>query len=35
VCADCGAAARDDDAFCRRCGAELYEREPARGAHGR
>jgi predicted PurR-regulated permease PerM len=35
ACPECGAAARDDDAFCRRCGAELYEREPARGAHGR
>jgi predicted PurR-regulated permease PerM len=35
ACPECGAAARADDAFCRRCGGELYEREPARGAHGR
>jgi predicted PurR-regulated permease PerM len=35
ACPECGAAAPGDDAFCRRCGAELYEREPARGAHGR
>jgi len=35
ACPECGAAARDDDAFCRRCGAELFEREPARGARGR
>jgi predicted PurR-regulated permease PerM len=35
ACPGCGAAARPDDAFCRRCGTELYEREPARGAHGR
>jgi predicted PurR-regulated permease PerM len=35
ACVECGAAARDDDAFCRRCGSEIYEREPARGAHGR
>jgi predicted PurR-regulated permease PerM len=35
ACPACGATARDDDAFCRRCGAEIHEREPARGAHGR
>jgi predicted PurR-regulated permease PerM len=35
ACAECGAFARREDAFCRRCGAELYEREPARGAHRR
>jgi predicted PurR-regulated permease PerM len=35
ACAACGATARDDDAFCRRCGAEIHEREPARGARGR
>jgi len=33
-CAECGTAAGPADAFCRGCGAELYEREPARGAHG-
>jgi predicted PurR-regulated permease PerM len=35
ACPECGTAARADDAFCRRCGTGLYEREPARGAHGR
>jgi predicted PurR-regulated permease PerM len=35
ACPECGTAARPDDAFCRRCGTELYEHEPARGAHGR
>jgi uncharacterized paraquat-inducible protein A len=35
ACHECGAGARPDDAFCRRCGTELYEHEPARGAHGR
>jgi predicted PurR-regulated permease PerM len=35
TCPECGTAARDEDAFCRRCGAELFEREPARGARGR
>jgi predicted PurR-regulated permease PerM len=34
-CSECGEAAPGGDAFCRRCGSELYEREPARGAHGR
>jgi predicted PurR-regulated permease PerM len=34
-CPECGQAAPAGDAFCRRCGSELYEREPARGAHGR
>jgi predicted PurR-regulated permease PerM len=34
-CPRCGEAARRGDAFCRRCGGGLHEREPARGAHGR
>jgi predicted PurR-regulated permease PerM len=33
-CPECGAVARADDAFCRRCGSGLYERERARGAGG-
>jgi hypothetical protein len=34
-CPECGAPADRGDAFCRRCGSGVYEREPARGAHGR
>jgi len=34
-CPDCGAAAAPRDAYCRRCGADLYADAPARGARGR
>jgi len=34
-CPECGAPAAGRDAFCRRCGAELYGGGRARGAHGR
>ena len=34
-CPDCGAPAAPRDAYCRRCGAELYDRPRAQGARGR
>jgi predicted PurR-regulated permease PerM len=35
ACPECGAPAAPRDAYCRRCGAELYDRPRARGARGR
>jgi uncharacterized paraquat-inducible protein A len=35
VCPECGAHAAARDAYCRRCGVELYEGAPAHGARGR
>jgi predicted PurR-regulated permease PerM len=34
-CADCDALAAPRDAYCRRCGADLYSEAAARGAHSR
>jgi predicted PurR-regulated permease PerM len=34
-CTECGAPAAQRDAYCRRCGTELYAEEPAQGARGR
>jgi len=34
-CPVCGAPAAQRDAYCRRCGADLYADAPARGARGR
>jgi putative heme transporter len=34
-CPECGAAAAARDAYCRRCGADLYADAPAHGARGR
>jgi predicted PurR-regulated permease PerM len=35
TCPECGAGTAPGDAYCRRCGADLYEGAPAHGARGR
>jgi predicted PurR-regulated permease PerM len=35
ACPECGAGTAPGDAYCRRCGADLYEDAPAHGARGR